>query len=143
MANDVQTLQVDLTQAPSRVAVEPTEALGNRGVWVCDPRSINVLVLRGQNIPYNTVVLFRASEIAWKPSPESDLISSPCPTSQHGGFFRNVPNWALLFGVGQRFVRCRGSFGIDDRPGNPVWVAVNDSNYPDNTGRIVVSLSWR
>jgi hypothetical protein len=50
---------------------------------------------------------------------------------------------SLVFGLGTRGVGCKDGFGIEGRQGEEVWIAVNDTNYRDSEGRLVIKVSWR
>jgi hypothetical protein len=121
--------------------IEPSERTSTGGVWICDPSIINILTWDGKNLPGN-VVFFTAKEINWQPSAEAAYYNTPCPREDSGGHFSQFKLHALIIGRGTRAIGCRGEFAIE---GTNVtsWVAVNDTDYSDNKGKIVMKVFWR
>lgn len=127
---------------PPRVAVEPFD-LGNKvGKWRCDPRVINVLVIQGRPLPFTQYVLYKALNVAWVHAAGAQPYTTVCPRGDFGGLFPKLKLHALVFGMGGRGVGCQTSMGIDGSPGEPVWMAVNDTTYEDNQGEITMQASW-
>lgn len=128
---------------PPGIAVEPIKTESAGGTWVCDPRVLNVLKLGGQDLPYSSLVLYAATEISWSSQGGSAPYTTPCPRNEFGGAFPQLKIHALVFGLGARGIGCQSHFGIEGAPGSPVWISVNDTNYTDNQGRIVVRVRWQ
>ena len=121
--------------------LEPEIRTGSQGTWRCDPRFLNHLKVDGRDIPATEVVLFRALEISWRAAPNEEIYVSPCPRPDRGGAIPKLRLHALLFGVGLKCIDGQSSFAIDNS--GPVWIAVNDTNYGDNTGHILVQVKWQ
>jgi hypothetical protein len=127
---------------PQSKQVEPVKRGKDEAFWMCDPAFINILKIDGRDIPAAHVAFYTALEISWQPSKDEVLISTPCPTDKSGGFFKQFKLYALIFGLGSKAIGCRSQFAID-ATGGSAWVAVNDTDYGDNTGHILVKVAWR
>jgi hypothetical protein len=137
---DLHTLA--LRSLPNRTDVEPFETSGNSGKWRCDPKSINVLRLNGNNLPFTEVVFYKLIEMSWQATPTTEAYTRPCPSADNGGLFPQLQLHSLVFGLGSRGVGCKNSFAIEGSQPNPVWIAVNDTDYGDNQGHMIVRVSW-
>lgn len=142
----VETVQTDLISilSPTFSFVEPESiaANGRSGVWRLSANQANVMRLHGAKIPYTMHVCFGVVSINWQPNLGGETYTSVNPRADHGGFFSNVPLHSLVYGIGSRGVGGKTGFCIEAPPGQEVFVSVNDTDYSDNSGTIVVNISW-
>ncbi|YCI04052.1 hypothetical protein M1D34_07455 [Ensifer sp. D2-11] len=127
--------------APIVKRIEPDVSGGN--IWTCDPRAVNIISINGANIPYSTVVFFKSLVINWQPASGATPITTPNPGGGRGGAFPAYPLNSLIFGMGRRYIGGVESFALEGPSGSEIWVAVNDSNYGDNSGLIQVRVRGR
>lgn len=125
---------------PGRTRVEPRELTEKSGIWECDPALFNVLSINGRDIPYKSHVLYTMLEISWSPATGEAPYSNPNPRTDFGGAFKRLKFHSLVFALGDRGVGGHKSFGIEGSPGQQVWIAVNDTNYSDNSGKMVIKM---
>lgn len=134
---------IEPLNVPPKRPVEPFETETSGGKWLCDPKVINVLKLNGRDLPYRSLVLYSVVEINWISQVGGASCTTPCPRNDSGGIFPQLKLHSLVFALGSRGIGCQDKFGIEGSPGSPVWVAVNDFNYIDNEGKIVVRVRWQ
>jgi|GEM_PF-2792506 hypothetical protein len=96
-----------------------------------------------QNIPFTRVVFYNKENLSWTAAAGAPIYTVSCPRQENGGVFPNMKLHSLVFGLGTRGVGCKDGFGIEGRQGEEVWIAVNDTNYRDSEGRLVIKVSWR
>lgn len=127
-------------------AINATSHSTTSGIWQCDPRFRNILLINNKPIPWTKEIYFQAKEIYWRPSPKTDLYKTACPQNQFHGHFKKFKLHSLIYGIGFQAVSCQDGFVIareDVGVTHPVWVAINDSLYSDNSGHIVVQITWK
>lgn len=127
--------------------INPIELNTNSATWRCDPRYRNRLKINNSDIPWTTELDFDATEIYWRPSPTTGIYTSACPQNYFDGRFgKNFKMHSLIFGIGGQAVSCQSGFVIfreDVLSTKPVWIAINDSIYGDNSGHITIKLTWK
>jgi hypothetical protein len=144
MPAELKDLSLNFLLMPPQRLVEPQEYNEKQksGKWLCDPKMLNVLKIKGHDLPLSSIIFFKADNISWSPDAGKTTYTQPCPLKHAGGIFKQFNLHALVFGAGSQAAGCLVEISIPATHGTPAWVAVNDTNYADNTGSILVDVSW-